>query len=376
MGGPGPARSRSVRAHSPVRVAALTSGENVPSSRFRVRQHIEPLAAHGVHVREYIPAIDKYAPPATWARRLGRGGTPPLHLWESLKLATRAPGLVGSWRGQITWLERELFPGRLTLEPLLKRPLVLDVDDAIWLASPRAEAATIRLARLATVVAAGNRYLADWFSRYAAEVRIIPTAVDTTRFAPAAEPPAPRDRFVIGWTGSRATLPYLEAIEQPLAHFLGAHPDAELLVVADHAPHFRDIDPTRIRFVPWSPDTEASTLREMDVGVMPLPDDEWTRGKCSFKMLQYMACALPVVVSPVGLNQEILATAEVGLGARTDREWNAALAALYADRSAGRALGERGRQTVLQRFSRAVVASFLAEIFHSVGQKISVAASR
>ncbi|VAX26916.1 hypothetical protein MNBD_NITROSPIRAE01-845, partial [hydrothermal vent metagenome] len=162
-----------------IRVAALTSGVSVPSSRFRVRQHLTSLKRAGVMVKEYSPMISKYA---------GFPGIPtnitalryllfPLYVfWSGLELAVRARGVLGTWKADLTWLERELFPGCLTWEPLLKRPYVFDVDDSIWIKRPFARSAMIRIARDAEVVLAGNDYIADWFSAYSKNVQIVPTA--------------------------------------------------------------------------------------------------------------------------------------------------------------------------------------------------------
>ncbi|MCD6294647.1 MAG: group 1 glycosyl transferase, partial [Deltaproteobacteria bacterium] len=163
-----------------IRITALTSGENVPSARFRVRQHIVPLRSRGIHIREYAPTIDKYAPlPPFLTFSNPTGLTLGKAVWKCIKTSLRLPGTIGSWKGDLTWLEREIHPGLLTFEPFLKHPVILDVDDAIWLTKPFGRSATSRIAKIADVVLAGNQYIADWFSSYAEDVRIVPTAIDT-----------------------------------------------------------------------------------------------------------------------------------------------------------------------------------------------------
>lgn len=347
-----------------VEVAALTSGRTVPSARFRVRQHIEPLRALNFAVREYTPAINKYAPVPGWPAEMNARLAPHLYLWQGLKVATRIPGLVGSWRSDVTWVERELLPGRFTVEPLLRDPVVFDVDDAIWLSSPAAQAAAKRMAERASVVVAGNQYLADWFSDLAATIHVVPTAVDTERFFPDHGTALLDDKpFVVGWTGSAASLHYLEAIDAPLGAFFRRHGDAELRIVADRQPVFRSIPRESVRFVPWSAATEAVAIRGIHVGLMPLPDTDWARGKCSFKMLQYMACGAPVVVSPVGMNLEVLAAGALGFGPAQDWEWYDVLSHLYRNREWGFAMGQVGRAVVEERFSRRVIAAQLASAF-------------
>jgi glycosyltransferase involved in cell wall biosynthesis len=342
-----------------IRVAALTSGRAVSSRRFRVEQHIDPLSDYGIAVTEYVPRISKYAPAPAALRALSIAGKA---AWHGAKLGFRLGDIAGSWRADVTWLEREFYPGYVTFEPLLRKPLVLDVDDAIWLSA--GESVVRRIARNASVVMAGNSFLGDWFSQYVADVRIVPTAIDTNRFHPAETPPQP---FTIGWTGSKSTLPYLAEIEGPLDRVLRLIPEAELLIVCDVRPRFRQLDERRVRFVPWSAGIEAACVREMSVGVMPLPDTDWARGKCSFKMLQYMACAVPVVVSPIGMNAEILDQAEVGVGAGTEADWVDALMMFAGSRQEALRRGANGRAVVLERYSRSVVTGLLAEVFRSVG---------
>ena len=351
-----------------IRVAALTSGRNAPSARFRIRQHVAPLEKLGVSVREYVPAIDSYAaPPGLTAESVqSLLARPYSALWYGAKLASRLPGVVGSRGAQITWLCRGMQSGRYTFEHWLKHPVIFDVDDAIWLTRPGAEAAIARMARQSQVVLAGNAYLADWFGQHCRDVRIVPTALDTERFRPRLESDPPRSgRFTIGWTGLAGNYRYLQTIEPVLSRFLRER-DADLLLVADAPPAFATLPADRVRFVRWSPENEASAVREMDVGLMPLPCDDWTRGKCSFKMLQYMATGLPVAVSRVGMNDEILKLAPVGFGADSLDEWRDALEALYADSSLRARMGAEGRQLVEARFSQKVVSELLLQIFREM----------
>jgi len=151
-----------------------------------------------------------------------------------------------------------------------------------------------------------------------------------------------------------------------LCRFLNRHDDARLLVVADRLPQFSSLKAKQWSFYPWSEADEADAIAAMDVGLMPLPDNEWTRGKCSFKMLQYMACGKPVVVSPVGMNGELLRTAEIGFGAVAAEEWLSALEALYSNPGAAHEFGRNGRQLVERSYSLDVVGARLAELLHEV----------
>ena len=349
-----------------ISIAALTTGKNDPSARFRVRQFIEPLSKHGFAVHEYCPRIDKHAGlPSVISGHVPQFVLPLFDAaWKGAKLATRIRGVAATWRAQITWLNRELLPGRYTLEGIAKRPYVFDVDDAIWQARPHGHTTVIKIANQAAVVIAGNAHIAEWFTPHAREVRIVPTAVDTNRFLP--RDYTSRDKpFVVGWTGSAGNYVYLYRIEDALAHFLDTH-DAELLVMAERPPQFTKLAPSKVRYVEWSLLNETQTLREMDVGLMPLTSTDWTRGKCGFKMLQYMATAVPVIVTPVGVNANILAMANVGFAAEQESDWYDALHQLYERRDMGPVMGRNGRAIVEQQFSRDVIAEMLAGIFRAL----------
>lgn len=348
-------------------VAAVTSGVHLPSTRFRVRQHIEPLRGFGFEVREFCPMVDKYAPIPFFDGRVNRRAILPIYgAWMGVKLATRIPAIIGSYAHHITWLGREFLPGYPTLEGLLKRPLVLDVDDAIWLTTPFGEAAVRRIARLADAVIAGNRYLADWFAPYAKKIHVIPTAVDADRFRPGKDTKRNSGKFCVGWTGSASTLPFLEAIEEPLHRFLSDFPDAELRVMAERPVSFKKIPPDKWLFEPWSPQKEAAFLEGLDVGLMPVPNTKLGKGKCAFKMLLYMSAEVPVIGSPVGMNREVLSLGNCGFTALEASDWYEALAFLYRHEDQAHAMGKTGRRVVLRYFDRFVVTASIADVFRGV----------
>ncbi|MCA1706728.1 MAG: glycosyltransferase family 4 protein [Actinobacteria bacterium] len=347
-----------------IKVAALTSGQNVPSSRFRIRQHIVPLGRAGVSIKEYIPAISKYSSLPT-TRHTGKPYMRPAYgLWEGVKLLTRAPGLLGTWKADVSWLERELLPGRGTLERLIKRPYVWDVDDAIWMNVRGDDSWLKRIANNASVLVVVNDFVADWFDSHADDIRILPTAIDTNRWRPAQRDG--RESFTIGWTGLSTNFRFLYEVEDALYDVLAAAPQGELLVIADKPPTFKRLDGRRVRFLEWSPEVEAEGVRQMDVGIMPLISDPWSEGKGSFKMLQYMSCGLPVVVSPVGMNRQVLETGTIGIGAQTNEEWTEALLHLCRDATTRAEMGARGRQVVEKHFSVDAIAPALVKVFQDV----------
>lgn len=363
--------AESQRLHPPnlrmvIRVTALTGAENQPSSRYRVRQHIPELKRLGIDVLDRQPSIDRHAellPPRLNAIRALRW--PTKLLTHGLKAASRAPDAAATWKTDLTWLQRELVPGIPSWEPVMKRPLVFDVDDAIWLSPPAGQFMARTLARAASVVIAGNPHLAEWFDRYTRKVVIVPTAVDTTAYVPRADV-AQREDFVIGWMGTASNLGFLRDIEPALLQVLDAAPQARVMVVSNAAPQFQRLPPDRVTYEPWSAERENEQLRSFDVGLMPLSDEPWTRGKCAFKMLQYMACGVPAVASPVGMNADVLALADLGFAARTSADWVEALITLYRDRNQAAKMGAAGRAAAERHFSSAVIADRLAALFRQV----------
>jgi glycosyltransferase involved in cell wall biosynthesis len=155
-------------------------------------------------------------------------------------------------------------------------------------------------------------------------------------------------------------------MEAPLRRFLEKHANARLLVVSDRPPTFPAVPRGKVCYIPWSMAGEADALREMHVGLMPLPDTEWTRGKCSFKMLQYMATGIPAVVSPLGMNREILDMGSVGIGAADDDSWYEALSLYHGDPQRREADGREGRTIAEQKFGKYIVAEALSGIFREL----------
>ena len=347
-----------------IRVAALTQGRFVPSARYRVRQNIGKLKRYDIDVAEYFPFISAYAKvPSGIDSWPVYARLPFVAAWQGMKVLSRCSHVYGTGRYDVTWLQRELLPGRMTLEKFLRQPVVFDVDDAIWL-QEKDNGAIRRIAGIAGAVAAGNTYIADWFSAYSKNVVIVPTGIDVDSFRPLEK--SENDIFTIGWVGTKINQVYLKDIEAVLSRFMKKYGDTRLLVVSDQAPDLPGLRGRSIQFIPWSESMEVQSIQMMDTGIMPLAVNEWTRGKCSFKMIQYMACGIPVVVSPVGMNAEVLGRGDVGFGARTDDEWFDALEYLYHNRDAARDMGKRGRAVVCAHFSTDTVSSAMAALFGSV----------
>ncbi len=347
-----------------MKVTALTSGHNTPSARFRVRQYLPRLKSLGVEVTDYCPAISNSARLPGSLRNVRRRYLPPIMVAQSLlNVALRVPGVSGSHRGDVTWLERNFAPGLDDLAFVLKRPLVVDIDDAIWLYNPFGVSMIRRLVSRADAIFAGNQYLAEWCRPYCSNVHVIPTGIDTERFRPVTVPRENAEGFVIGWTGTSGNFRFLRNIEDALAAFLRTHPGAIFLVVADEKPNLPALPQEQLRYVQWNASIEHEVLAQMDVGIMPIDDSDLSRGKCSFKMLQYMAAGIPVVVSPYGMNAELLAIDRIGFGAASSDDWVGALQSLYSDEALRKRLGAAGRAVAEAGFSTASVATKIANAF-------------
>ena len=338
-----------------MRVAAYTGGFMVPSARARVRQYIEPLLQLNIMVREYPLPMGNILPRS-------RSLSP---LWMGATAAHRALSLSASWKADVTWVSRQLLPAFMPLHALARRPMVLDVDDAIWLntGGHRAEA----LARASSLVVCGNEFLARHFSRWNANVSVIPTAVDTAWYRP--QRAAGNEPLVMGWTGTSGNFPFLYAIEGALEQILRRFREARLLIIADQPPAFARLPHDRVEWVRWSPQTEQAAFARMTVGLMPLAESDWCSGKCSYKMLCSMASGLPVVVTATGMNREVLDLGPVGLDAGSEEEWVDALTCLLEDAGLRRRMGEAGRAVIEEHFSLKRLARQYARLFQSLTEE-------
>jgi glycosyltransferase involved in cell wall biosynthesis len=332
-----------------IKITAITSGRNVPSSRFRVRQFITPLAELGIAVTELYARPDKYSTRRIWP----------------VGLVTRLPALLASRQSDITWLEREMIAGRVTFERFAGGTRLLDIDDAIWLNAKSNTSA--RLTAECAGVIAGNDFIADHYRRHAQKVWVVPTSVDTERWQPREQSQGNgRPHWNIGWIGTSSNLPYLYGYEEAMADFLAERGDAHLTIVADSAPSFKKLSRQSWRFRRWSEHEEIKLAQDFDVGLMPLPDTDWARGKCALKMLQYMALGIPVVASPVGTARSIFAQSTVGVAAVSPQDWYDGLKLLYDDRQMAARMGASGRELVEQSYSVEKNVHRLAEIFRSL----------
>lgn len=334
-----------------MRAVFFLQGERVPAARARGFAIAAALEARG------IPCSLRVARPSVY----GDTSLPaPLGRWRSLYVPVstlaRIPQLGDLRADDVIVFQRpmtELPTTLLERAAARGRRTVFDFDDAIfenW--GTRAKFRT--LVALADRVVAGNRYLAAAAGAPDKTV-VIPTAIDTARFAAHATRPARGRDVVVGWTGLATNYRQLAHAAPGIGAAL-ARTGARFLVISDRPPPPDLTEALRPEFVPWRPETEVADLARIDVGVMPLPDAPYERGKCAFKLLQYMALARPGVASPVGANREVVTSGVDGFLAGTEAEWESALVSLIEDPALRETMGGRGRQRVEGAYSLAVVA--------------------
>lgn len=317
----------------PLSAIAFTQGASVPSARFRVRQYVEKLRAKGIHLTECPAHFDSY-PPASLSRRL---------CWLPITIMERSFAALRSRNADVVVFQREMISTLYSAERFCRSPSILDVDDAIWL-NQRWKGID-RLAKQCQKILCGNSYIADYFSQFG-PTELLPTAVDTERWSPG----PPSEQPVLVWSGTSAGLPYLLAIEAALDRVLEAVPNGVLRIVCDRRPMFERLSPDRVDYVSWSEQCEVEAIRSASVGLMPMPDTPWSRGKCSFKLLTYLACGVPAVASPYGMNKDVIAGGGA-FGAESISDWTDLVLMLLRDLSGARTLGRIGRQSVEASFS-------------------------
>ena len=325
-----------------------------PGQRFRFEQWLGLLTDDSIDadVRPLYGA-------AAFARLYEPGGTPRKVAQTGVALARRALQAHLAKKADVVFIYRGAFVlGPPVFETLLESrvPVVFDFDDAIWLGgTSEANALAARLKRPegvgrivagAAATTVGNEFLAGYARRFSDRVHVLPTTLDVETYRPQ---PRPAHELVrVGWSGSPTTSPHLMGIEKALRRMLDELP-VELVVIGD--PQFRLPGAPRVTVLPWRAESEIAEVSAFDIGLMPLPDDDWSRGKCGFKALLYMALGVAPVVSPVGVNTEIVADGANGLLAGDEDAWVEAVARLVADPDLRGRLGAAGRETVVERYS-------------------------
>lgn len=327
-----------------------------PSQRFRFEQYIPLLERNGYECKL------SYIVPENQDEEFYSPGHITVKCWILLGGAMkRMMDVFRSIRFDIVFIQREaFFTGTAFFEKLFKRigaRIIFDYDDAIWLDNVseanrpfnwlKNPAKTDAIIRMADVVIAGNRYLADHAAAFNERVRVIPSTIDTDIYLPISK--EPRNPLCIGWIGSHTTLPHFELVIPALMKIRGKYGERVCFKVIGASRYSHP--QLGIQGIEWSHNDELRFLQTFDIGIMPLPDDEWSNGKCGMKGLQYMALEIPPVMSPVGVNREIIEDGVNGFLAKDTEEWVAKLTALIESPPLRRQLGEVARRTVVERYS-------------------------
>ena len=325
-----------------------------PSQRYRFEQYIPFLEQHGFqcHLSYIISEEDDtvfYSEGNTFKK-----------LWILIKaILHRIKDTFSYNKYDIVFVQREaIMIGSSYFEKRIKRSLakyIFDFDDSIWLMDTsdgnkkyewlKNPEKTIRNIRYADMVFAGNTYLANYARSCNTHVKIIPTTIDTDFHKPF---PKKNDNLIIGWIGSHTTIKHFEYALEFLAIIKNKYPHIEIRVVGDEEYVNESLN---IKGIAWSSATEVDMINSFSIGIMPLPDDEWAKGKCGLKGLSYMACEVPTIMSPVGVNTEIIQHGKNGFLASTTDEWMACLSQLIENPELRETIGKAGKQTVLEKYS-------------------------
>lgn len=338
-----------------------------PSSRVRFYQYYPALRAQGFDIQDAPFFSDNYV------RRLY--AKQPVQMGEVISAYLRRLSTLLRTRDfDLLWLEKEFLPWiPAPLETLLARqPYVVDYDDAVFHRYDLHRSGLVRrvlgrkidrVMRNAALVVAGNEYLADRARAAGAKrVEILPSVVDADLYAPA---PARASGFAVGWIGSPVTAPYLEQVRAALEMLTSSGQATVSLIGAGDAIKW---DNAHVHILPWREESEIQHIQNFDVGIMPLLDEPFERGKCGYKLIQYMACGLPVVASPVGVNAQIVEHGVTGFLAENEQDWRQALAFLRDNPQKRREMGRAGRAKIEREYSLGATAPKLADLLFQILQ--------
>lgn len=337
------------------------------STRYRVLAYLPFLERHGYRVT-FHPFFPSEAMAAIY-----RSGSPLRKLYSVLKGTLERAAQLRSCDFDLLFIHREMFPlsWPVFLSHLKTRKrqfrVIYDYDDALFLAQRRdrwllrkleTPNATKTLITLSDVVIAGNNYLSEYAKRYNSRVVLIPTSIDTSEL-----PPRPNTgqlgRCVVGWIGSHTTEKYIHSLH-PVFETLSQECSFAVKIVG--ANQKLSLNGTETIHLPWQMNSEMKEFGSCDIGVYPLWDDEWAKGKCGFKAIQFMAMGVPVVASAVGVNKEIIQDGVNGFLAASHQEWCGKLLSLIQDPALRRKIGMAGRETVEAEYSLTTNAPKLLEV--------------
>jgi glycosyltransferase involved in cell wall biosynthesis len=345
---------------------------SAPGQRFRYEQYISQLKEVGAIVRIF-PFLSNKANGLLYKS----GHVIKKFLYVSLGFVKRVLTLYASSGADFIFIFREATPiGPPFIEWIIARifrkKIIYDFDDAIWLTDRKKESVLLRTikwrSKVATIcrwshkVSCGNEYLCAFAKQFNDNVVYNPTTIDTELLHdPKLYSKRGDDRIIIGWSGSHSTLKYLNDLESLLQRLEQKYDRVDFWIIADKPP---ELKLTRLIFKPWSLESEIVDLAQIDVGIMPLPNDEWTKGKCGFKALQYMALEIPAVVSAVGANKKIIDHCVDGFLCGDDSDWLAYLTELIINADLRKRIGKQARKKIINNYSVASNSETFLSLFN------------
>ncbi|NOT74605.1 MAG: glycosyltransferase family 4 protein [Cyclobacteriaceae bacterium] len=343
-----------------------------PSQRFRFEQYFELLSSNNFEYHVY-----PFLGVSSW-KILYKKGNSVRKIFGILSGFTKRFGLLFNiGKFDFIFIHREATPiGPPFFEWMIanffRKKIIYDFDDAIWLANTSDENKIISglkwhhkfnvICNASYRLSCGNQFLADYALQFNNALIVNPTTIDTIHHHnPDKHPIAQnKNKIIIGWTGSHSTLPYLTPLLPVIETLWKKYPEIELLIIADKNPEWQQ---PFINFVQWSKDTEIDDLMKIDIGIMPMPNETWTKGKCGFKALQYMSLKKPALVSPVGVNSEIVDQVVNGFLCSTEEDWIQHLEYLLHHPEARKTMGEKGREKVEKYYSVSSNSSTFLSLF-------------
>jgi len=340
------------------------------SSRLRTLQYLPFLKNEGIDVT-VAPLLDN-----NYVKSLYSGKSRSVKDIFYLYLS-RFIFLLKSSKFDLLWIEKELFPWvPAFVESIIEKvrvPYVVDYDDPTFHTYDKHASGLVRsifgdkidsVMRHAKLVLVGNKYLEQRAREAGAPwVELLPTVIDLDRYI--FSPPRVKDYFSVGWIGTPITERYLKLIEPALVRMYRSARLIKLVMVGAQNIIFEGIP---MQFLPWSENSEVSYINDFDVGIMPLPEDHWERGKCGYKLIQYMACSKPVIASPVGINKEIVEPGINGFLCNNSDEWLESLMRLYSHEPLRISMGAAGREKVKNRYCLQVTSGRLAMLLKAAAK--------
>ena len=353
------------------RIASLTDFSFTPSSRLRVRQYASILSKSNLILHDFPRKYSSEIVGIELNNRRIRES--PYHiaesvLYEILNVVNTFVRVQKSNKFDLVWLSRQLVIGSPTFEKNIFKPLIYDIDDAVFLNSSLSRRQVKISAKKAEIVFAGNDYLADIMSNYNNNIKVIPTPIDTIKYAPIGNHAYDNKTgiFTIGWSGTSSSYKYFVKIELVLVNLIKKYKHVRIVFISDKFPYELVRLAPYITFIKWTENKEARLINKFNVGIMPIDNDDYAKGKCAYKMLLYASCGIPVVVSLVGENKTILRESEIGYGVLTESDWYSSLESLINSENLSKKLGINGRKYIEKKKSLVLWGGRVARIFNDI----------